>query len=261
MKSYLFCILLLVALCGTLASARKGGLSVSANKCPMSQTKTKPSKEKLEYCAHYSESSCCTPAEDLAVQKEINVYWRSLTGHCPGCLNNAKRFMCAWHCSPDMLGFVNPKPAGAAGSKKTGVIKMCGQFCNSWYQSCVNTSIAEKFGSSAINMCTGMIDTSSGNTIEVRGYDCFNDADAANTCEGDTIPPLPKSTTNLWFIITCVVLSITGCVLILAIFVSDSPSGPGSMAAEWQAVNRDDKMAATPLFRSPADEESDVGLR
>jgi hypothetical protein len=43
--------------------------------------------------------------------------------------------------------------------------------------------------------------------------------------------------------------------------VSDSPSGPGSMAAEWQAVNRDDKMAATPLFRSPADEESDVGLR
>lgn len=257
MKSFVLYTSLLVALCGTFASARTG-LSVSANKCPMSQKKTKPSKEKLEYCSQYSESSCCTAAEDLAVQKEINLYWRSLTGHCPGCLANAKRFMCAWHCSPDMLGFVRPK-AGSAG-KKTGTIRMCSQFCNSWFASCVNTSIAEKFGSSAISMCSGMIDSSSGNSIEVRGYDCFNDADAANTCEGDTIPPLPKSNTNMWFILTCIVLSITGFILILAIFVSDSPSGPGSMSAEWQAVN-DDKMAATPLFKSPADEESDVGLR
>ena len=237
------------------------GTSVEANQCPMSATKTKPTAEPtLQYCKQFVNSACCTPAEDLAVETEMNTYWRSLTGHCPGCLANAKRFACAYTCSPDMRGFITPTPNEPQGKKQSGVIKMCPQFCNNYFASCVNTSIADKFASNANAFCVSMIDTSKGSSIRLNKYDCFNDADAANTCEGDTIPPKAKSRMNLWFIMTCIILSITAVILILAIFVSDSPTGAAAMTADWKAVNRQDAEEETPLF-TPADQETDVEVR
>ena len=72
--------------------------------------------------------------EKGSVEKEINTYWRSLTGHCPGCLENARRFHCAYKCSPDMANFVKPKAAPAGVKTKAGTIKMCTAFCKSWFK-------------------------------------------------------------------------------------------------------------------------------
>ena len=241
---------------GALSSATP---SPPANLCPMSETKTKPSAEpSLKYCKHYSNNACCTPQEDLAVETEINTYWRSLTGHCPGCLQNAKRFHCAYRCSPDMAGFVKPTAPPAGVKTKTATLGMCTAFCKNWFKSCVNTSIAERFSSNAPAFCMSMIDSAKGNVIKLNSYACFNDADAANTCEGDTIPPLPKDTTNVWFIATCVILGVTGCILITAIFVTDSPAGPAPFVKEYERVNEETK----PLFQTYADQsETDVDVR
>ena len=243
-----------------------GGLNTATpappkNLCPMSQTKTKPSAEpSLKYCNHYSNNACCTPEEDLAVEKEINTYWRSLTGHCPGCLENARRFHCAYKCSPDMANFVKPKAAPAGLKTKAGTLKMCTAFCKSWFNSCVNTSIAERFSSNAPAFCMSMIDSAKGSVIKLSSYACFNDADAANTCEGASIPPLPKDATNIWFIITCVILGVTGCILVTAIFVADSPVGPGPVQKNYEHVNQREE--ETPLFSTPADAtDVDVDVR
>ena len=168
-------------------------LDITVNQCPMSRTKTKPSPEaKLRYCTEYTSSSCCTPQEDVEVEKEINFSARSLYSHCPGCLANAKRFKCAYTCSPDQFDFINlVKPAGS--TKKSGQIKMCTTFCQSWFKSCVNTTIAERYSSNANSFCVNMINSGTENSIVLSKYGCYNDADAANTCSGDTIPPLPKN--------------------------------------------------------------------
>ena len=53
------------------------GEAITVNQCPMSETKTKPTPEaKLQYCTDYTSNACCTPQEDLEVEKEINNYWR-----------------------------------------------------------------------------------------------------------------------------------------------------------------------------------------
>lgn len=232
----------------------------SANLCPMSATKTKPSPEpKLKYCNHYANNACCTLREDLAVETEINTYWRSLTGHCPGCLENARRFHCAYMCSPDMANFVKPKTPPANSKGKAGTLRMCTAFCKNWFSSCVNTSIAERFSSNAPAFCMSMIDNTKGSNIKLSSYGCFNDADAANTCEGTAIPPLPKDATNGWFIAACVILGVTGCILITAIFVTDSPAGAAPVQKVYERVNQEEE---TPLFSTPADAtDVDVDVR
>ena len=214
------------------------GEAITVNQCPMSETKTKPTPEaKLQYCTDYTSNACCTPQEDLEVEKEINNYWRSLTGHCPGCLANAKRFHCAYRCSPDQRNFINPIKQPAGVTKKAGQIKMCSQFCKSWFKSCVNTSIAERFSSNANSFCVSMIDSATGSSIELSMYSCFNDADAANTCSGDTVPPLPKNETNLWFIFTSLILGIVAVLLIITICNTETNDGAARIKREWEALD------------------------
>ena len=214
------------------------GEEITVNQCPMSQQKTKPSPEaKLQYCTEYTSSACCTPREDLEVEQEINNYWRSLTGHCPGCLANAKRFHCAYRCSPNQRNFVNPKKQPAGVTTKAGVVKICSDFCQSWYKSCVNTSIAERFSSNANSFCVGMIDSAKGSSIQLSMYSCYNDADAANTCSGDTLPPLPKNETNIWFILTSLFLGLVAILLIVALCATETNEGAARIKREWEALD------------------------
>ena len=211
-------------------------LDITVNQCPMSRTKTKPSPEaKLQYCTEYTSNSCCTPQEDMEVEKEMNNSWRSLTGHCTGCLANTKRFHCAYRCSPDQFNFINLlKPAGS--TKKAKQIKMCSVFCQSWYKSCVNTSMGERFSSSANSFCMQMIDSGTDNSIVLSKYGCYNDADAANTCSGDTIPPLPKSETNVWFIFTSLVLGLVAILLIITLRATETNDSAARIKREWEAL-------------------------
>ena len=214
------------------------GEEITVNQCPMSQQKTKPSPEaKLQYCTEYTSSACCTPREDLEVEQEINNYWRSFTGHCPGCLANAKRFHCAYRCSPNQRNFVNPKKQPAGVTTKAGVVKMCSDFCQSWFKSCVNTSIAERFSSNANSFCVGMIDSAKGSSIQLSMYSCYNDADAANTCSGDTLPPLPKNETNIWFILTSLFLGLVAILLIVALCATETNEGAARLKREWEAMD------------------------
>ena len=63
---------------------------------------------------------------------------------------------------------------------------------------------------------------------------------------GDTIPPLPKDTTNVWFIATCVTRG-NRVHIDNTIFVTDSPAGPAPFVKEYERVNNEE---TKPLFQT-----------
>ena len=101
----------------------------------------------------------------------------------------------------------------------------------------MNTSIAERFSSNANSFCVGMIDSAKGSSIQLSMYSCYNDADAANTCSGDTLPPLPKNETNIWFILTSLFLGLVAILLIVALCATETNEGAARIKREWEALD------------------------
>ena len=61
------------------------------------------------------------------------------------------------------------------------------------------------------------VDTAKGLSIELNQYDCYNSPAAPNRCDGERAGELEKPGTNLFFIISCVLLGIICTTLIVSV--------------------------------------------
>mgnify|MGYP003961724433 CR=1 FL=1 len=210
----------LLVLLGIFHSVRSSGLKLSDEPgriCSMSNEKTEPSKEALTFCTEYAESSCCSISEEKTLANDFDTYWRSAAGHCPGCLVNVKAFQCAYTCGPNQADFVDVKrnPNGTAVIKAS--LRMCNSFCNSFHSSCGNITVAAMEANNANAFCQGFVDSAKGLTVELNQYDCYNSPAAPNRCDGERFGEIEKPGTNLFFIISCIVLGIICTTLIVSV--------------------------------------------
>tara|TARA_B110000090_G_C13379062_1_gene445041 strand:- start:174 stop:626 length:453 start_codon:yes stop_codon:yes gene_type:complete len=61
------------------------------------------------------------------------------------------------------------------------------------------------------------VDSAKGLTVELNQYDCYNSPAAPNRCDGERFGEIEKPGTNLFFIISCIVLGIICTTLIVSV--------------------------------------------
>ena len=118
----------------------------AAPTCPVSKVLKAPAvpSGKFQLCSEFQSSACCTVQEEAALAATFNNVWTSISGHCPGCLQNHKSLLCALHCSPDQSSYISVETRNndAIQSMKSGVFRICPNYCDRWWKSCVNTVLA-----------------------------------------------------------------------------------------------------------------------
>lgn len=114
--------------------------------CPVSKILKTPAvpPSKFSLCTEFQSMACCSVQEEAALAQTFQDVWTSISGHCPGCLQNHKSMLCSLHCSPEQASFVavEQRNADATQSLKSGVLRMCPNYCDRWWKSCVNTNLA-----------------------------------------------------------------------------------------------------------------------
>lgn len=236
------------------ANARAGQDRV----CVSSNDKIIPSPESLSWCTMYSENSCCSVAEDAALERDFNDVWRSITGHCAGCTENTKRFQCAYTCSPDQNNYVTVQRETANnGSRVSSIsVRMCNSFCSSFLGSCGNTTYAEQEENNANGFCPLMIDRVKG-SIGLYSYDCFNDPSAPNRCDGTRDGQLDKPETNWFFIACCVILGLV-CVSLVVSVVCYTTKAERPPYAPWNSQTENLIQGGAPVTSNMGPSSGDI---
>ena len=98
---------------------------------------------------------------------------------------------------------------------KKGVLRLCPQFCSGWWDSCVNTTLANDYHNHANSFCKAMLDADDGVSVQLTADNCFF-AEGPNLCDGSikNVTPAAKNS-HMWFIVTVLVLGVLAILLIL----------------------------------------------
>eukprot|EP00939_MAST-03C_sp_MAST-3C-sp1_P001948 g1948.t1 len=182
---------------GLLRAKDAGNEHAEPSLCPMSSDFDRPeSVEDLVRCPEYRSSSCCSKAEDEALDEAFRTAYEYVYGGCEGCVENFRLFACAAHCSPEQIDFVSVEAADDDGAVEKRV-RICPQFCERFYSSCVNTTARHITHADDLAFCVAQdIDVSSSSSspssssssvvLQIDQNDCTNPA-GPTYCNGEYV--------------------------------------------------------------------------
>jgi len=173
-----------------LVSASKTAESAEPSLCPMSSDLDRPEPvDDLVRCPEYSASSCCSKAEDTALDEQFKAAYEYVYSGCDGCLENFRLLACSVHCSPSQVDFVTVTPADDL-NDETKTIRICPQFCERFYGSCVNTTAREISHADDGAFCVSqeVVPSSASETVVLTldQYSCINAA-GPTYCNGEYV--------------------------------------------------------------------------
>eukprot|EP00939_MAST-03C_sp_MAST-3C-sp1_P002975 g2975.t1 len=104
----------------------------SDSECPLSLDFGHPMPVNLRLCQEYSDSSCCSPQEEFELTNYFTDLQKTILGYkCPGCLENARKLLCAVYCGPAPESITSIKNEGLVAE-----VNVCQNTCDNFFDSC-----------------------------------------------------------------------------------------------------------------------------